>query len=59
MTLVLLAALLSGCAGSVECGWVRPIHFSDQMTVDWLIENDPTLLAEVVILNETQSKVCR
>ena len=58
-TLALLTALLSGCMGRTECDWVRPVHFSNQSTVDWLLANDRPLLEAVVTLNETQKEVCQ
>lgn len=60
MMLGLLSALLSGCARvTTECDWTRIIRFSSQQTIDWLLQNDRQLLAEVVAHNEAKQEVCR
>lgn len=58
MILVSLTGLLSGCVSS-ECDWTRTIPFGDQSTIDWMLENDRDLLADVVVHNEIRERVCR
>lgn len=55
---VLLTGLLSGCVSS-ECDWTRTIPFGGPPTIDWLLENDRDLLADVVVHNETRERVCK
>ena len=47
--------LASGCAASTSefCAIARPIYIVGDDVVDWLAENDETLLQDIVIHNET------
>lgn len=58
MTIVSLPVLLSGCVSS-ECDWTRPIFFGGQPTIDWLLKNDPTMLTDVLVHNETRERICK
>ena len=60
MTLGLLIAPVGGCAViTTECDWTRTIPFGGQPTIDWLLENDRDLLADVVVHNETRERICK
>lgn len=59
MTLVSLTGLLGGCVMTTECDWTRAIPFGGQTTIDWLLENDRNLLADVVVHNETRERICK
>jgi hypothetical protein len=60
MILILLTGPAAGCGViATECDWVRTIPFGGQPTIDWLLENDRNLLADVVVHNETRERVCR
>lgn len=54
-----LTGLLGGCVVTTECDWTRTIPFGGQPTIDWLLENDRDLLADVVVHNETRERVCK
>ena len=47
--------LVTGCAASTSefCAIARPIYIGGDDVVDWLAENDETLLQDIVIYNET------
>lgn len=54
------AGLLSGCAGQTPsgdfCDIARPIYFDGEIVVDWLLDNDETMLRDVVSHNEMIAK---
>lgn len=61
MTLILSIGLLAGCTtthGGSYCDINKPVYFSAQATVDWLAENDPQFLRNIVINNETYAGLC-
>lgn len=55
-----VTALLSGCvtASGDYCTLARPIYFSDQKTVDWLLENDRPVLTDITVHNEQMERLC-
>lgn len=57
---ILLIALVSGCAQVTGdyCDIADPILFSNESTIDWLIENDRSLLEDIVVHNEQASDLC-
>lgn len=60
MILALPTGLLGGCGVvTTECDWTRTIPFGGQPTIDWLLENDRNLLADVVVHNETRERICK
>lgn len=60
MMSILLIVPAAGCGVvTTECDWTRTIPFGSQQTVDWLLENDRNLLADVVIHNETKERLCK
>jgi hypothetical protein len=40
------------------CDITKPLMFDSQRTVDWLVENDRTLLMDVIVHNETNERIC-
>ena len=61
LTLTLLTALASGCVKSNDsyCDIASKLYFDSQRTVDWLAENDRSLLTDVVIHNEQVTRICK
>ena len=60
-TLVLLTALLAGCARSLDgdyCDIAVPHLFEGEATVRWLLANDRQLLVDTVVHNETYARLC-
>lgn len=60
---ILLTALASiGCVkttdGGSYCDLAGPLYFDSDEVVTWLFENDPTLLKEIIIDNETWAELC-
>jgi len=58
---ILLTGLTSGCAkisGDSYCDVVSPMYFGTDETVSWLIQNDRTLLVDIVVHNETAKRIC-
>ena len=50
--------LLSGCdvpTGNY-CDIAKPLYFNTSQTIDWLAENDESLLRDIVIHNETTAR---
>lgn len=54
----LMLALVSGCVASTGdfCDIARPMYFNSDGVVDWLGDNDPRLLRDVVIHNEMTTR---
>lgn len=59
MMLILPLALVAGCGTTTECDWTRTIPFGSQQSIDWLLENDRSLLAGVTTHNEVRQEICR
>ena len=61
LILTLLSALVSGCVTTTDsyCDIASPLYFNTLVTVEWLNDNDPSLLREIVIHNEQVQKLCR
>lgn len=60
MTALCASALLAGCAvnrGSF-CDIASEQYFGGVDTIDWLAENDPRLLADIVTHNEQILAIC-
>lgn len=61
MTLILLIALLAGCAKTIDgnyCDIADPVYFNTQETIDWLAENDPRFLRDTITNNEIYDRLC-
>lgn len=58
--LIVAALVLSGCNTSTGnyCDITSALYFDSERVVDYLAENDQNLLKEIVIHNETRSKLC-
>ena len=57
----MLLVLTSGCAkisGDSYCDVVSPMYFGTDDTVSWLLQNDRTLLVDIVVHNETAKRIC-
>ena len=56
IAILCVAGLLSGCVATSPsgdfCEIARPIYFNSEEVVDWLLENDETLLRDLVSHNE-------
>lgn len=61
MMCILLSVLVSGCVttASEYCDVVSPILFGNDETVDWLLDNDRSLLEDIIVHNEQASDLCR
>lgn len=60
MMLGLLVAPLAGCVKPTGnyCDIARPIYFSSQSTIDWLLKNDRDLVVGIVSNNDTHEALC-
>lgn len=54
------AALLSGCVAPSGdfCLISQPMYFEDEDVVQWLSENDPSLLEGITVHNEQVERIC-
>ena len=61
LILTSLIALVTGCATTTDsyCDVASLLYFDTPVTVEWLNDNDPSLLREIVIHNEQVQKLCR
>jgi hypothetical protein len=56
---VLLIALMSGCVRSDGyCDIASSLYFDTDRTVSWLLQNDRTLLVDIIVHNETTRRIC-
>ena len=58
MTLILPTVLVSGCVGSEYCDIASELYFDSDRTVSWLVQNDRDLLVDIVVHNETTTRIC-
>ena len=59
MTLSLPTVLVSTCVGTSNyCELTEPLQFGGEATIVWLGANDPQLLEDIVVHNETGSALC-
>jgi hypothetical protein len=60
--LVSVVLLLSaGCARIATDGYcdiASPLYFDTDRTVSWLLQNDRTLLVDIIVHNETTRRIC-
>ena len=56
-----LCALSAGCATTTDsyCDIASLLYFDTPVTVEWLIENDPSLLRDIVVHNEQVHGLCK
>jgi hypothetical protein len=61
LILTSLIALVGGCVRTTDsyCDIASPLYFENIASVDWLNQNDPSLLREIVIHNEQVQGLCR
>lgn len=50
--------LVSGCAANSYCDIAKTVRLGSDDTVDWLADNDETMLRDVVQHNETRAALC-
>jgi len=58
---ILLLGLVSGCAkisGDSYCDIASELYFDTEQTVSWLLQNDRTLLVDIIVHNETKRRIC-
>jgi hypothetical protein len=59
--LTLLVGLNAGCATLTTdsyCDIASPLYFDTEQTVSWLLQNDHTLLVDIIVHNETNRRIC-
>jgi len=59
--LTLLVGLNAGCATLTTdsyCDIASPLYFDTEQTVSWLLQNDRTLLVDIIVHNETNRRIC-
>ena len=60
---ILLTALLGGCGAKISgdpyCDLTRPLLFDGKDTVTYLLKHDRNLLVDILVQNETSSRVCK
>jgi hypothetical protein len=58
--LISVPVLASGCVASTSdgCAWTETLYYGSDNVVDWLVANDPSLLAGVTSHNEKRSEFC-
>ena len=61
-SLLISAALLplAGCVTTTDsyCDIASPLYFDTEETVSWLLQNDRTLLVDIIAHNETKRRIC-
>ena len=40
------------------CDITSPMLFDSQKTVDWLLQNDRSLLVDIIVHNEQNTRIC-
>jgi len=59
MMAVLSTALVSGCVSADSyCDIAAPMYFDTDNTVSWLLQNDRSLLVDIIVHNETTRRIC-
>ena len=61
MTAAFLTGPLSGCATLANdsyCDIASELYFDTDDTVSWLLQNDRTLLVDIIVHNETTRRIC-
>lgn len=57
---ILLILPAAGCVkiGDSYCDIASKLYFDDNATVDWLLQNDRSLLVDIIVHNETNTRIC-
>ena len=60
MILTLLILPVAGCVKTSDsyCDIASKLYFDDDATVDWLLRNDRGLLVDIIVHNETNTRIC-
>jgi hypothetical protein len=57
---VFLILPAAGCVKTSDsyCDIASKLYFDDSTTVDWLLQNDRSLLVDIIVHNETNTRIC-